>query len=149
MESGRGSYLQQGCIRWKQEKWLAYLFSRGAFLWRESGLLEYHATLDVFQGERLRVRMEAVALRVVLGLGGEHGALDGLIAGCRLLHGIAVRLGAVEWTHLLDDGVFGELCEVARHVLSICQMGAALRWCADAGTELGPDGGSNLNEQYS
>lgn len=45
------------CIMLRGKKWLAYLFSGGAFLGREGGFLEYHAALDVVQGEGLCVGM--------------------------------------------------------------------------------------------
>lgn len=107
-ERGCGSYLQQQCIMPRKGKWLAYLFSGGAFLGREGGFLEYHTALDVAQSEGLRVGMYVVALRVLLGLCGEHGALLGL------LHRVGV-VGAVQRAHVGDCVLFDEGCEVTRH----------------------------------
>ena len=73
------------CIMLRVRKWLAYLFSGGAFLRRKSGFLEYHAALDVVQGEGLCVGMQVVSLGGFLGLFGEHGALSRLVVGSLLL----------------------------------------------------------------
>jgi hypothetical protein len=94
-----------------------YLFLRTSFLWREGGLLQCCAAVNVRQGERLRIRMELVALGIAV----RHSVIEAFdhlvlvisIHWCFSWLNLVWRLGQLR--HALERILLSERSEVTRH----------------------------------